>query len=80
MGFINDFVEHNNMKCILIANEDEIYKIQSENIELKILTVTNEKIEFYDNEKEPDRYSSKQNVKLYNKDLKNRIMKITNIK
>ena len=73
MGFINDFVEHNNMKCILIANEDEIYKIQSENIELKILTATNEKIEFYDNEKEPDRYSPKQNGKLDYKDLKNRI-------
>lgn len=73
MGFINDFVEHNNMKCILIANEDEIYKIQSENIELKILTATNEKIEFYDNKKEPDRYSPKQNGKLDNKDLKNRI-------
>lgn len=73
MGFINDFVEHNNMKCILIANEDEIYKIQSENIELKILTATNEKIEFYDNEKEPERYSSKQNGKLDNKDIKNRI-------
>ena len=73
MGFINDFVEHNNMKCILIANEDEIYKIQAENLELKILTATNEKIEFYDSDKETDRYSNKTNGKLDSKDLKDRI-------
>ena len=73
MGFINDFVEHNWMKCILIANEDEIYKLQSENIELKILTATSEKIEFYDNEKEINEYSNKKDGKLDNKDLRNRI-------
>lgn len=69
MGFINDFVEHNNVKCILVANENEIYKTQSENLELKILTVANDKIEFYDN----DRRSNKTNEKLNSNDLKNRI-------
>lgn len=73
MGFINDFVENNNMKCILIANENEIYKIQSENFELKILTATNERIEFYDSDKGTDRYGNKTNGKLDSKDLKNRI-------
>ena len=73
MGFINDFVENNNMKCILIANENEIYKIQSENFELKILTATNERIDFYDSDKGTDRYSNKTNGKLDSKDLKNRI-------
>lgn len=73
MGFINDFVEHNNMKCILIANETEIYKIQAENLELKILTATNENIEFYDNNKDTDAYSNKTVGKLDSKDLKNRI-------
>lgn len=74
LGFINDFVEHNNMKCIIIANEEEINKIQTQNLELKILTAANEKIEFYDSEDiKPGKYSKKENGKLDNNDLKKRI-------
>lgn len=37
LGFINQFVEHQGMKIILIANEKEIDKSDNENLELKYL-------------------------------------------
>ena len=73
LGFINDFVEHNNMKCILIANEEEICRVQTENLELKILTAITEKIEFCDNNTENNKKSNESNEKLDINNLKNRI-------
>lgn len=72
LGFINDFVEHNKMKCILIANEDELCKIQSNNFELKILTATNENIEFPETEL-TNNFSKNDDEKITYDDLKHRI-------
>lgn len=72
LGFINDFVEHNKMKCILIANEDELCKIQSNNFELKILTATNENIEFPKTEL-TNNFSKNDDEKITYDDLKHRI-------
>lgn len=72
LGFINDFVEHNKIKCILIANEDELCKIQSNNFELKILTATNENIEFPKNES-TNKLSKNDDEKITYDDLKHRI-------
>lgn len=67
LGYLNDFVEHKNMKCIIVANEDELYKTQLDNVELKILTAIDERIEF-DEEK-----IDKKQAKINFENLKNRI-------
>lgn len=67
LGYLNDFVEHKNMKCIIVANEDELYKTQLDNLELKILTAIDERIEF-DEEK-----IDKKQAKINFENLKNRI-------
>lgn len=39
LGFINNYVENDNYKAIILANEDEIVKkTHSENLELKYIT------------------------------------------
>ena len=39
LGYINNFVEHDNIKVIIIANENEIEdKLNEKNLELKMLT------------------------------------------
>lgn len=73
LGFLNDLVEHRDMKCIIIANEDEIDKTISKNLELKVMSVVNEKIEFYDTDRKPDKYSKKSPNKIDSEDIKNRI-------
>ena len=67
LGYLNDFVEHKNMKCIIVANEDELYKTQLDNVELKILTAIDERIEF-----DEERIDKKQ-AKINFENLKNRI-------
>ena len=37
LGYINQFVEHLNLKVIIVANEKEINKIVDKNLELKYL-------------------------------------------
>ena len=45
LGFINELVEHNNVKAILIADEDKIGKINFEkNLELKYITVLSDNL------------------------------------
>lgn len=47
LGYINTFVEHNDIKVILVANEKEIGKSRSnENQELKYLVAQSDKIKF----------------------------------
>lgn len=47
LGYINNFVEHDGVKVILVANEDEIGKCnESQNIELKYLVATNSNIDY----------------------------------
>lgn len=51
LGYINTFVEYDNIKTILIANEKEIgQKISAENIELKYLISSQKEIDFEDEE------------------------------
>ncbi len=78
LGFLNDFVEHKNMKCIIVANEDEIDKTITENVELKVMSVLNNSIEFYDCDKKPDKYSEKEPGKVDFEDIKNRIKYLYN--
>lgn len=55
MGYFNYFIEENNCKMILVANEKEIGKIDiNNNIELKYLVSLNDKIKF---QSEDDRLS-----------------------
>ncbi|MBM7835727.1 P-loop NTPase fold protein [Clostridium sardiniense] len=47
LGYINNFVEHDGIKVILVANEKEIGKCNEEkNLELKYMLACNERIEF----------------------------------
>ena len=73
MGYLNDFVEHKNVKCIIVANEEEIIKTNNNNYELKILTALNEKIDYYDLDRQSDKNSKKKKEKVDLVDLKNRI-------
>lgn len=45
-GFFNNLVEHKKVKCIFIANEEEIEKAKSSNYEIKLLTCLNNQIDF----------------------------------
>lgn len=67
LGFINDLVEHRNMKVIIVANEEEIDKTLSKNIELKTVSVLNDKIDFSEIE------DKKKKEKNHKKDIKKRI-------
>ena len=52
LGYINQLVEHNHLKVVLIADENKIGKLNYEdNKELKYLTVLNEHIDFQQTEK-----------------------------
>lgn len=73
MGYLNDFVEHKNVKCIIVANEEEIIKTNNNNYELKILTALNEKIDYYDLDRQSDKNSKKKKEKVDLVNLKNRI-------
>lgn len=82
LGFLNDFVEHNNMKCIIVANEEEINKTNMNNIELKVLTATSDKINFSNitNDKNNinNTFDTSTDKKLDYKDIKDRIEYIYN--
>ncbi len=52
LGYINQLVEHNKLKVILIADEEKIGKLDFENNkELKYLTVLSDNIDFQESEK-----------------------------
>lgn len=71
LGFINDYVEHKDVKCIIVANEKEIEKLNIDNnYELKIISCLNDNIE----------YGEKKNVNsLENRDSDSKT-KIENVK
>lgn len=49
LGYINDYVEHRNVKCIIVANEQEINKISYDNnYELKVLSCLKNDIDYGD--------------------------------
>lgn len=77
LGYINDFIEHRNVKCIIVANEREINKINyDDNYELKVLSCLKDNIDYGDKQ-EGLAYSNTNNrdnkkVDIYK--IKNRIL------
>ena len=73
LGYINEYVEHENIKVIIIANEKEISRTNRDNNnELKIISCTNSNLEFQ-NEKSNKSSSSNSNDKISIENLKSRI-------
>jgi hypothetical protein len=57
LGYINNFVEHNGVKTIIVANEREVGKLNiTSNLELKYLLALQDKIDF------PDRQSKQETL------------------
>ena len=51
LGFINNLVEHNNIKVIIVANEKEIGKLNyDKNYELKLIAAMNKEVNYNDPE------------------------------
>lgn len=74
LGYINDYVEHRNVKCVIVANEREINKINyDDNYELKILSCLKDDIDYGDKE-ENSAHSSGNNKKVGIFEIKNRIL------
>ncbi len=75
MGYINNLVEHKNVKVIIVTNEKEINNKLEKNYELKILTCLNDTIDF-PNTKTDNNYlkgTTNTTSKINLKDLINRI-------
>ena len=75
LGYINNLVEHKNVKSIIVTNEKEINNKFDDNCELKILTCLNDTIDF-PNKKKKNNYSfntSKTTNKITSKDIMDRI-------
>ena len=77
LGYINDYVEHRNVKCIIVANEQEINKINYDsNYELKVISCLKDDID-YGEKQEKFLYSNinhKENKKVDIPKIKNRIL------
>lgn len=75
LGYINQLVEHNHLKVVLIADEKKMGKLNYEkNKELKYLTALNEHIDFQQTEKTNNimENMSKNNAKFTVEDIENR--------
>ena len=75
LGYINNLVEHKNVKSIIVTNEKEINNKLDDNYELKILTCLNDIIDF-PNKKNENNYSfntPKTTNKINSKDIVDRI-------
>lgn len=76
LGYINEYVEHRNVKCIIVANEEEINKINYDyNYELKVLSCLNNDIDYGDKQEEAIYGFStvRENKKINIEKIKNRI-------
>lgn len=74
LGYINEYVEHKNVKVILIANENEINNINYDtNYELKVMSCLNAVLDFGDDNKTSNNHTTGQNGKVTLDKLKNRI-------
>ncbi len=74
LGYINDYVEHRNVKCVIVANEREINKINYyDNYELKILSCLKDDIDYGDKE-ENSAHPIGNNKKVGIFEIKNRIL------
>ncbi len=77
LGFINDYVEHKGVKCIIVANESEIEKLNIDNnYELKIMSCLNNFVEYNVNNENLDFKQANekdQSSKIKMTDLKKRV-------
>lgn len=81
LGYINNLVEHNNIKVLILSNEKEIGKADfDKNIELKFIAALNERIDYPSFEEERERLNKveKSNDKVNLKELKQNAEKIFN--
>lgn len=78
MGFINDYVEHKKIKSIIVANENEIEKLNIDNnYELKIISCLDNNIEYGEKEK-VNLWPKKDTEKTKIEDIKKRVNKTYN--
>lgn len=77
LGYINDYVEHRNVKCVIVANEQEINKINyDDNYELKVLSCLKDGID-YGEKQENSTYhdiNNRDNKKVDISKIKNRVL------
>lgn len=74
LGYINEYVEHKNVKVIIIANENEINKLNFDtNYELKVISCLNNNLDFKEDNKTKKQAMSSDNNKITLDKLKNRI-------
>lgn len=77
LGYINDYVEHRNVKCIIVANEQEINKINyDDNYELKVLSCLKDDIDYGEKQEKSVCYSTNniESKKVNISKIKNRIL------
>lgn len=59
LGYINELVEHNNVKVIIVADENKIGKVNYEsNLELKYITALSENFKIVDKKKEKNSWDN----------------------
>ncbi len=79
LGFINDYVEHKNVKCIIVANENEIEKLNIDsNYELKLISCLDNNIEYGENKKVNSRQNDNNVTMTKIEDIKKRVNKTYN--
>lgn len=79
LGSINDYVEHKNVKCIIVANENEIEKLNIDNnYELKIISCLDNNIEYGENKKVNSWQNDDTVAKTKIEDIKKRVNKTYN--
>lgn len=65
LGYINEYVEHKNVKVIIIANENEINKLNFDtNYELKVMSCLNNNLDFKEDNKTKNQAMSSDNNKI----------------
>lgn len=77
LGYINDYVEHRNVKCIIVANEQEINKINyDDNYELKVLSCLKDDIDYGEKQENSTHYNinNRDNKKVDILKIKNRVL------
>ena len=77
LGYINDYVEHRNVKCIIVANEQEINKINyDDNYELKVLSCLKDDIDYGEKQENSTHYNlnNKNTKKVDISKIKNRVL------
>lgn len=77
LGYINDYVENRNVKCVIVANEQEINKINYDNnYELKVMSCLNDNIDYGEKQGKDifTKINNEENKKVDIPKIKNRIL------